>query len=84
MLECDFMMTKLTTYFGLLPQFIGQGIGGNLFTRAIECGWNLGAKRVWVHTCSLDHPQALNNYLARGLRLFSTVESSIETETFQA
>ena len=62
-------------YFGLLPQFIGQGIGGILLTRAIECGWAMGAARVWVHTCTLDHPQALNNYLARGLRLFKTVES---------
>jgi GNAT superfamily N-acetyltransferase len=59
-------------YFGLLPQFIGQGIGGILLTRAIECAWGMGAERVWVHTCSLDHPQALNNYQARGLRIFKT------------
>jgi GNAT superfamily N-acetyltransferase len=60
-------------YFGLLPQFIGKGIGGILLTQAIECGWGLGAERVWVHTCTLDHPQALSNYQARGLRLFKTV-----------
>jgi len=62
-------------YFGLLPQFIGKGIGGILLTRAIECSWGMGAERVWVHTCTLDHPQALSNYQARGLRLFKTVES---------
>lgn len=57
-------------YFGLLPQFIGQGLGGQLLTRAIERAWAWGASRVWVHTCSLDHPSALRNYQARGLRLY--------------
>lgn len=57
-------------YFGLLPQFIGQGIGGHLLTRAIEHAWRTPARRVWVHTCSLDHPNALSNYQARGFRVF--------------
>lgn len=57
-------------YFGLLPHFVGKGIGGALLTRAIERSWEKGAARVWVHTCSLDHPAALANYQARGLRLF--------------
>ncbi|MBI2805443.1 MAG: GNAT family N-acetyltransferase [Planctomycetes bacterium] len=57
-------------YFGLLPQFVGAGLGGHLLTCAIEQGWATGAKRVWVHTCTLDHPQALANYQARGMRLF--------------
>lgn len=57
-------------YFGLLPQFVGRGIGGRLLTTAIERGWEKGARRVWVHTCSLDHPAALANYQARGLVLF--------------
>lgn len=57
-------------YFGLLPQFIGTGIGGFALTAAIQRGWGLGAKRVWVHTCTLDHPQALSNYLARGFRIY--------------
>ncbi len=61
-------------YFGLLPQFIGQGIGGYLLTKAIERGWDMGARRVWVHTCTLDHPSALANYQARGLRIFKTEE----------
>jgi hypothetical protein len=39
-------------------------------TSAIERGFAMGARRVWVHTCSLDHPQALANYLARGLQLY--------------
>lgn len=58
-------------YFGLLPQFTGRGLGGPLLTAAVERAWNIGAKRVWVHTCSLDHPAALSNYLARGFRVFN-------------
>ena len=64
-------------YFGLLPRFIGQGIGGALLTAAITRGWDMGAARVWVHTCSLDHPKALANYQARGFRVFR-VEDKIE------
>ena len=57
-------------YFGLLPAFIGQGLGAHLLTGAIEKAWGMGAKRVWVHTCTLDHPSALANYQARGFRLY--------------
>lgn len=57
-------------YFGLLPQFVGQGLGGHLLTAAIERAWAMGARRVWVHTCTLDHPSALDNYQARGFRLY--------------
>jgi GNAT superfamily N-acetyltransferase len=57
-------------YFGLLPPFLGQGIGGLLLTAAIERAWDMEARRVWVHTCSLDHPAALRNYQARGFRLY--------------
>lgn len=57
-------------YFGLLPRFIGRGFGGPLLTAAIEQAWQMGARRVWVHTCSLDHPSALTNYQARGFKIF--------------
>lgn len=57
-------------YIGLLPQFIAQGIGGALLTAAVGRAWELGAKRVWVHTCSLDHPRALEAYRRRGFRLY--------------
>ena len=56
--------------FGLLPSFIGKGLGGNLLTVAIEKAWNMGASRVWLHTCTLDHPSALANYSARGFRIY--------------
>jgi GNAT superfamily N-acetyltransferase len=63
-------------YFGLLPDFIGKGIGGALLTAAITRAWEMGAQRVWVHTCTLDHPQALPNYLARGFQIFRVEEAS--------
>jgi len=57
-------------YFGLLPQFAGKGFGGAMLTTAVRRAWELPVLRVWVHTCSLDHPAALANYIARGFRKF--------------
>jgi ribosomal protein S18 acetylase RimI-like enzyme len=56
-------------YFGVLPPFHGRGIGGHLLAHALHRGFELGT-RVWVHTCSLDAPQALANYQARGMTVF--------------
>lgn len=56
-------------YFGLVPQFMGQRIGGWLLTRAAEEAFALGAERVILNTCTLDAPQALPNYLARGFTI---------------
>lgn len=55
-------------YFGLLPEFLGRGWGKYLLTRAVQSAWQLGTHRVWLHTCTLDHPAALPNYLKRGFR----------------
>jgi len=58
-------------YFGLTPKFIGRGFGGYLLSHAISSAWNwAGTRRVWVHTCTLDHPGALQNYKARGMKLY--------------
>jgi len=59
-------------YFGLLPEWIGHGLGGALLTSAIEEAWRMEPKplRVWVHTCNRDHPQALANYRARGMVVY--------------
>ncbi|MAI70435.1 MAG: GNAT family N-acetyltransferase [Rhodopirellula sp.] len=60
-------------YFGLLPEFIGMGLGGILLTVAIQSAWlKPDTRRVWVHTCSNDHKHALENYLKRGFQLFKT------------
>lgn len=61
-------------YFGLTPEFIGRRLGGALLTSALEHAWEWNdPARVWVHTCTLDHPAALTNYQARGMRIYSTV-----------
>ena len=57
-------------FFGLLPQYIGMGLGGFLLSEAVRLAWELNPRRVWVHTCTLDHKYALNNYLARGLTIY--------------
>ncbi len=60
-------------YFGLAPKFVGKGFGGYLLTHALQSAWSWGnTQRVWVHTCTLDHPSALANYQARGLQLYKT------------
>jgi GNAT superfamily N-acetyltransferase len=53
-------------YFGLTAEFMGRGIGKALLSRAAEEAWALQPTRVWLHTCTLDSPRALPNYLARG------------------
>ena len=61
-------------YFGLLHQFLGRGLGAHLLTEAVERAWAIGATRVWLHTCSLDHPAALPNYVKRGFTAYRTEE----------
>ncbi len=68
-LERREMGTVEILFFGLLPAFIGRGLGGYLLTKAVERGWELGAARVTLNTCSLDHPSALAAYEARGFRI---------------
>ncbi|OHD10124.1 MAG: hypothetical protein A2Y34_01725 [Spirochaetes bacterium GWC1_27_15] len=60
-------------FFGLLPSQIGKKLGGHLLSNAINTAWQLGAKRVWVHTCNLDHAGALKNYQARGFLPYKTL-----------
>ena len=59
-------------YFGILEDYFGKKLGGFLLTEAIKKSFLVGAKRVWVHTCSLDHQNALKNYLARGMIIFKS------------
>ena len=59
-------------YFGIFKEFFGKGIGGCLLTDAILTSFNQKINKVWVHTCTLDHPNALKNYLARGMKVFKT------------
>lgn len=57
-------------YFGLLQEFLGQGLGKHLLTEAVEQAWGEGANRVWLHTCTLDDEAALPNYVKRGFKPF--------------
>jgi GNAT superfamily N-acetyltransferase len=65
-------------YFGLLPAFVGRGFGGALLTSALEAAWAMKPKRVWVHTCTLDHPAALANYQARGMKVYRVESKEVE------
>lgn len=73
-------------YFGLLPGFLGRGLGGHLLTVGLGLAWELAARwpgtppvsRVWVHTCTLDGPAALANYQARGLAVYRTEEAEAD------
>ena len=59
-------------YFGILEECFGKKLGGYLLSEAIKRSFFMGSSRVWVHTCSLDHKNALNNYLSRGMKIFKS------------
>ena len=59
-------------YFGLLEEFQNKNLGSYLLSQAIHKSFKASIDRVWVHTCSLDHKNALNNYIARGMKIFKT------------
>jgi GNAT superfamily N-acetyltransferase len=66
------------TAFGLLPAFVGRGLGGYALTLALRQAWATRpidaevARRVWLHTWTEDHPHALANYRKRGMRPYKT------------
>ena len=57
-------------YLGVLEEYQNQKLGSFLLTSAIQSSFLLNPNRVWVHTCSLDHKNALDNYLSRGMKIF--------------
>jgi ribosomal protein S18 acetylase RimI-like enzyme len=59
-------------YFGILEEYFGKKLGGFLLSEAIKQSFLLDVKRIWVHTCSLDHQNALQNYLSRGMKIFKS------------
>lgn len=61
-------------HIGLVPEYIGRGLGGFLVTEAARDAWALGANRVCLDTCTLDGPAALPNYLRRGFSVYRTEE----------
>ena len=65
------------SYFGLLEEYIGKGIGGYALSEAIRKSFEKKIRRVWLHTCTLDHPNALKNYIARGMTVFKREKINI-------
>ena len=59
-------------YFGLLEEYQNKKLGSYLLCKAIEISFDNDINRTWVHTCTLDHKNALNNYLARGMKIFKS------------
>ena len=59
-------------YFGILEEYFGKKLGGYLLSEAIKQSFKMKSPRIWVHTCSLDHKNALENYLSRGMKVFKS------------
>jgi GNAT superfamily N-acetyltransferase len=78
LLELDFGETGTCNlaFFGLVPELTGEGHGRWLMAHALALGWRKGIDRMWVHTCTLDHPSALNFYRAQG---FTPYGRALET-----
>ena len=64
-------------YFGLAPDAIGRGLGKHLLSAAVRDAWAMNPTRVWLHTCTLDHPHALPNYEKRGFVRYKTEEYEV-------
>jgi GNAT superfamily N-acetyltransferase len=67
-------------YFGLVRAAQGAGLGRALLTHAVREAWAMDARRVWLHTCTLDAPTALPNYLARGFRVTGEERYTVPAE----
>ena len=59
-------------YFGILEEYQNKKLGSYLLSEAIKKSFQRNVNRVWVHTCSLDHKNALKNYISRGMKIFKT------------
>ena len=65
-------------YFGILEEYFGKKCGGYLLSEAIRKLFEDGNSRVWLHTCSLDHENAIKNYLARGMKVFKSEKINVD------
>ena len=64
-------------YFGILEEYRNRKLGSYLLSEAIKKCFEFKMKRVWLHTCSLDHKHALNNYISRGMKIFKSEKINI-------
>jgi len=80
--ELMYHKDKLETeiaYFGLLKEYFGKKLGGYMLSEAIKKSFSYNVNRVWVHTCSLDHKNAIKNYLSRGMKIYNTETANIKS-----
>lgn len=82
-LDCRLHGEVELAYFGLFPEAIGQGLGKYLLYWTLLKAWSRNPKRVWVHTCDLDHCAALPNYLKLGFQIYQEVviDQIVDPET---
>jgi ribosomal protein S18 acetylase RimI-like enzyme len=66
-------------YFGIVPNEFGRGLGKHLLSCAVRDAWALAPRRVWLHTCTLDHPNAVPNYKARGFAPYRTETYEVDS-----
>ena len=71
-------------YFGLRFGYMGRGLGKHLLSYGVDCAWDRGAKRLWLHTCSLDSPYALSNYLKRGFKIYNSYEEPMPAKYIES
>ena len=80
--ELMYHKDKLETeivFFGLLKEYFGKKLGGYMLSEAIKKSFSYNVNRVWVHTCSLDHKNAIKNYLSRGMKIYNTETVNIKS-----
>jgi GNAT superfamily N-acetyltransferase len=79
LLELDFSAAHETelSYFGMAPDMTGRGHGGWLMAHALRLAWRPDTTRVWVHTCTHDHPAALGFYQRQGFKVYARAVESI-------
>ena len=65
-------------YFGILEEYFGKNFGAYLLSEAIKLSFQNGTDRVWLHTCSFDHKNALKNYISRGMKIYKTESLNLE------
>ena len=76
-LEIDKKCSEIA-YFGILKEYFGKKYGGYMLSQAISKSFVEGINKVWVHTCSLDHKNALKNYQAMGMKIFKSEKINID------
>jgi GNAT superfamily N-acetyltransferase len=64
-------------YFGLVPEFLGRGLGRFLVDWAVDHAWRTRPARLWVHTCDVDRPRALPLYQKAGFRIYQTRSETV-------